>query len=635
MSDSDPAIDGLPADELPAVEKPETGPQVDERPTGELPAIELPVVRDSPATPRTSRPLRAITLHVLRGLMFIVTLVCIRYQHDAFSSDTDQPLDVFPVAELQSFFRDASSVANRPAAAGALTVLDADNEPLGYIVQTSPMADDIIGFSGPTNVLLAFDPDDRLVGCEILSSRDTREHVEMIELQPALFVSWRGLTWDELAERSSLFDRSVDAVSGATLTSLAIAESVGFRLTGERPASLKFPEPITLAESQTLFPEAVRIALNDSRSQEWRVYSSDNRLIGTVIRTSPAADEIVGYQGPTDTLIALNQQTEVVGIRLRSTFDNEKYVTYVREEEYFLTLFNGLSLQKLSELDLLKAQVEGVSGATMTSMSVADGLLAAAQARLQTRAAEEETRREQARQLSQPNTDDGSNWFIDRWHTWSTVLVVLWGLYVSAVPGKHRRGFKRRLFQFVAIIVIGVLNGDLISQAIIVAWAQHGAPIAFAPGLVLMTSVALLWPLFSRQQPYCQHLCPHGAVQQIAMNRFVRWKLPRHLRLVLSCIPFILLGLILVAALQRWPVSLVDFEPFDAWVIGVAGVAAASIAVIGLVVSLFVPMAYCRYGCPTGALLQFLKFSGRSDIWSRRDWAALLLMSIAIGFIVS
>ena len=77
-----------------------------------------------------------------------------------------------------------------------------------------------------------------------------------------------------------------------------------------------------------------------------------------------------------------------------------------------------------------------------------------------------------------------------------------------------------------------------------------------------------------------------------------------------------------------------DLEPFDAWVIGLAGVAAATIAIVGLVASLFVPMAYCRYGCPTGALLQFLRFHGRSDRLSIQDAAAAALTILAIGFVV-
>ena len=80
--------------------------------------------------------------------------------------------------------------------------------------------------------------------------------------------------------------------------------------------------------------------------------------------------------------------------------------------------------------------------------------------------------------------------------------------------------------------------------------------------------------------------------------------------------------------------SLVDVEPFDAWVFQVAGWATISIAVVGLVASLFIPMAYCRYGCPTGALLNFLRLNANSDRWTRGDWIATGTLFICAGVYV-
>ena len=54
-----------------------------------------------------------------------------------------------------------------------------------------------------------------------------------------------------------------------------------------------------------------------------------------------------------------------------------------------------------------------------------------------------------------------------------------------------------------------------------------------------------------------------------------------------------------------------------------------ALAVGGLVASLFVPMAYCHYGCPTGALLNFIRARGRADRFGRADVAALLLVALA------
>jgi len=46
--------------------------------------------------------------------------------------------------------------------------------------------------------------------------------------------------------------------------------------------------------------------------------------------------------------------------------------------------------------------------------------------------------------------------------------------------------------------------------------------------------------------------------------------------------------------------------------------------VAGLVASLFIPMAYCRFGCPTGAVLDYIGGGGKN--WNRRDTFVLILV---------
>ncbi len=53
-------------------------------------------------------------------------------------------------------------------------------------------------------------------------------------------------------------------------------------------------------------------------------------------------------------------------------------MTYVRDDDYFRSLFAKHKLPELAQLDLQAAGVEGVSGATMTSLAVARSLVKAA-----------------------------------------------------------------------------------------------------------------------------------------------------------------------------------------------------------------------------------------------------------------
>ena len=60
-----------------------------------------------------------------------------------------------------------------------------------------------------------------------------------------------------------------------------------------------------------------------------------------------------------------------------------------------------------------------------------------------------------------------------------------------------------------------------------------------------------------------------------------------------------------------------------------AGASALVIAVIGLVASLFVPLAYCKYGCPTGAVFKLLRYAGDGDCLGRKDLVAAIIVAAA------
>lgn len=573
--------------------------------------LALPVVREEPASTQPGH-FRTRLLHVARVSMVVAILFLIRRQHEQFLA-VDSSRDWKPVAieSLLEFFPNAAESGLSDPERRTQQLLDADQKPVGYVVQTSPQSDGIVGFSGPTNVLIAFGTDDRIRGLKILWSRDTKEHVALINQDSTFLESWKGLSWAEAAGRTE-----IDGVSGATLTSLAIAESISSRLGGSVP-SLRFPADIDVAEVVDWFPDAVTLQPTPRRPALFTVLDSELKQLGHVFRTSPAADNLVGYQGPTDTLVALDREERVLGIRLRRSFDNDPYVGYVRDEDYFLTLFNGLSLVELSDLDLFEAQVEGVSGATMTSLTVADGLVLAAKQALKDVEPVE-------RSPASPLPD---------FRQLATIFVVMAGLVIGLTRLRRFR-IIRLLLLLTVIAIPGLLNGDLLSLATLVGWSRNGIPWQFATGLITVSAIAVLVPVFSRYQIYCHQLCPHGAVQQLIRQRIPwQWKVPRWLVRNTAIIPFALLAWCIAVAMLPLPFSLVDVEPFDAWIIRAAGTATVVIAVAGLGLSLFVPMAYCRYGCPTGAVLNFLRFNSRSGRWDKADWlaAGLLLMTICFS----
>ena len=555
-----------------------------------------------------SRPSRTrlVVLHSFRIVVFATVLLLIHRQaEDRIARRTEESQPPVEWDVLQSIYPEATRLGSATEE-GGIGVFDSAGRRLGYYLQTAPAGDRFVGFSGPTNVLVAFDANDQILSLRILSSRDTKEHVRQVIEDERFLPSFSGLSRADAIE-----NRRVDAVSGATLTSHAIQEAVAFRL-GGTIRSLRFPDPLALIEVQSLFPAAEAIEQIEDVPSRWNVLGANREELGQVLRTAPAADNLVGYQGPSETLIGVGTDDQISGLILRGSFDNEPYVTYVREDSYFLNRFNGLSLAELGGLDLQAAEIEGVSGATMTSMSVARGIVLA------------------ARELSRSRSIEPQQHL--RWslHDMGTAAMIVAGCTIGFTSLRAIRLLKLG-YQLLLVAYLGLMNGDMVSLAMMAGWAQYGIPWRSAGSLLLLSATALIVPITTRRNIYCTHLCPHGAVQQLLKNRIGRrLHMPRGLSKLLRSVPFLLLVWTLLVVMWPLPYSLVDIEPFDAWVFRVAGWATVGVAIVGLAASLFVPMAYCRYGCPTGAILSFLRLNAHSERWSPRDWAAVLLLLLAV-----
>ncbi len=331
---------------------------------------------------------------------------------------------------------------------------------------------------------------------------DTRDHVERVRESEQFWQQFNGRT---LGKGQAA---QIDGVSGATLTSLAIAEAVELRLSGSRP-SLRFPNALNLEEVQTIYPDAASIVDDEQRAGFTKAIGADGNTLGWILRTGPLVDDKIGYQGPTELLLAVDKEDRVTKVKLRSSFDNEPYVRYTRMEASFWSKFVGRTLSELSSIDLAAEGIEGVSGATMTSMAAAETVRTVAARHL-----------EQLTQAAQSTSVKRRwNWSVGELATGAlAILVIPWSL--SRLRGKRRWRVAWQLLAFA--IVVGV-SGNLISMALLAGWTRSGPSLSLAPGLCLLVLASLAMPAFIGRNVYCDHVCPHGMVQQW----LARWRGPR------------------------------------------------------------------------------------------------------------
>jgi len=516
-----------------------------------------------------------------------------------------RPPDDVSLEAAKTFFPDAARLSAGDPRLGGQSVLDRHGRTLGLVLTTSPHTDDIIGYTGPSNLLIALDTHQRVIGVRLLASGDTQAHVDEVRKSSSF--------WKQFAGASPAAEPpKVEGVSGSTLTSLAMAEAIERRLGGS-VLSLRFPEPVTLAEVQTLFPAASKFTADDPRGGWHRAVDTHGVTLGYAVRTSPFTDNGRGYRGPTESLVAVGADGRTVtGFVIRRSYDTQEYVARVRDDDDFRRLLAGRTIDEWARIGFAREGIEGVSGATQTSFAVADGL--------RRRFAADVAAAKSGRSTLAINP--------------GLLAVIGGGLAITFTRLRANRRV-RTIWQGVLIVVFLFWLGDLISLALLVGWARHGVPWQTAPSVVLLVAVALVIPWAARRQIYCQHLCPHGAAQTwLGQFKRLHVRVPATWQRWLSRLPAAILVIGLVLAMYLLTFDLAWLEPFDGWVLKGAAAISATIAVVGLVVSLFVPQAYCRYGCPTGELLRFVKSGGSHDRLQRRDLIAggLVLLAASAVF---
>lgn len=370
--------------------------------------------------------------------------------------------------------------------------------------------------------------------------------------------------------------------------------------------------PIRVDEVTKFLPNAALLRPDSSERDGLFVLDREGRELGYIVRTQPQCRDIIGYCGVTDALIVLDPAWKILGLAVHSSEETKDYVDNVVLDRRFLKKWNGMTWGAAAELDLKDAGIEGVSGATMTSMAIARSV----KARLQMSAGEIAAR---------PALRIG-------WRDVGMIVVLLAAAIMAFGKAEWRHRWKR-LYQIALVVYVGFIAGDLVALKLIAGWTRGGVPWSTAPGVVLLVGAAFMVPWVTRKPFYCHHVCPHGAAQElIGRIRPARWQWTPSAGVVrgLEYLPAGLLVFTLMVVMLVLPLDLAGIEPFAAYVIRSAGWATIVVAIVGLVASFFVPQAYCRFGCPTGALLNFVRARGSTDRFSRRDAAALGFVVMAV-----
>ena len=318
-----------------------------------------------------------------------------------------------------------------------------------------------------------------------------------------------------------------------------------------------------------------------------------------VVSTKPLAKDVQGYGGPVPLKIHI-KDGRVAAVEAEPNAESSDFFNRAKE------LLNHWQNKSVDEA--LAEEVDAVSGATFSSRAIIANMqrgLAYAQKRGQWG----EDGSVGALGTSAPpivGSEDGS---VGALETSAPPMVALIVVLLGAVVPLFYNNRRLHLVQLaVNVVVLGLWTGTFVSYTLFLRIFAGGVSLSAIGALaapLLMLIVALIYPLAGRSGHYCANICPFGSAQELA-GKLSRRKLritPRVLKL-LSVLRNLLWGVLMALLLTGTCTAWIDYELFTAFLYSSASVWVTVLAALFFVLSVWVPRPYCRFVCPTGALIK-------------------------------
>ncbi|KAF1080813.1 MAG: hypothetical protein GQF41_2627 [Candidatus Rifleibacterium amylolyticum] len=339
----------------------------------------------------------------------------------------------------------------------------------------------------------------------------------------------------------------------------------------------------SIDEAKTYLPAAA--LLKPTGVDETEVYSNEGRLLGRMVHVQPQARHIIGYGSWLPLVVVFDRDEKIAGVILQAHQETPDFIERLESQGFFAS-WNGLTASEAVALP-----VDAVSRATLTTRAAIDSI----RLRLASYAAVQVERAridylEVARSLA----------------GWLFVLVSLLACYNRSGLAKYRT-----LILLAAVIVPGFMLGRFVSLELLVNWAVNGIPLQAHFFMFCVLILALGLPLFSSRAWYCSWYCPFGAAQELA-GKLCRRKVDGGEKFVAASKRLrpavLIITVFLLLAGYKFKLSLI--EPFSAFLLNSAAVPVLVLAAVFLVLSLFMRRPWCNCFCPSGVIVENLRFPG-------------------------
>lgn len=320
-------------------------------------------------------------------------------------------------------------------------------------------------------------------------------------------------------------------------------------------------------------------ALQDNNGRDEETEPIETTLSdGTkVINSLTLGKDIIGFGGRTPVKVYVKEQI-IQKVEADAGSETPSFFDEVIRSG-LLGRWDGLTLEEAARLE-----VDVVSGATYSSHAIIENVKRASQ---------------YGADIAEENTSGLSN--LGGKDVAGLVVIAL-GVLITLLKSRSK---PLIILQMVLnVVVLGFWCGSFLSLSTFTSWISSGINLQLSLVTFAMLCATIAMPLFGKKGSYCHIHCPMGSAQElIGRLPVTKAKITPKVSKVLNSLRYYLLAILLFMMWLGVGFDLMNYEIFSAFIITSASTAVLVMAALFLVLSLFIQRPYCRFICPTGALI--------------------------------